>query len=230
MRWKLIVAAAAALFGGVAITTALIAGGAPRASTPLSQSSRPLPSDHIVRIAQPQRTAVATFASGCFWCTEADFDKVPGVLSTTSGFMGGHVPNPTYEQVVAGNTGHTEVVQVEYDPDVVTYEALLVVYWRNVDPFDLEGQFCDRGSSYRPAIFAHSEEQKRAALESRAALDSSGTLPQPIRVPVETASDFTAADARHQDFYKTNPFHYFRYRLGCGRDQRLREIWGTVGN
>jgi len=172
------------------------------------------------------KTAVATLGSGCFWCTEADFDKVPGVLETVSGYMGGHVKNPTYDQVSRGTTGHTEVVQITYDPAKVTYAQLLDHYWRNVDPFDRTGQFCDRGSQYRPAIFTHSEEQARIAKESLQALETSKRFDQKIVVEITPASDFTAAEGYHQNFYKKNPSHYWRYRIGCQRDLRLKQIWG----
>lgn len=177
---------------------------------------------------QPKKTAVATFAAGCFWCTEADFDKVPGVLSTVSGFMGGHVKNPTYKQVTRGGTGHTEVLQVTYDPSKVGYEKLLEVFWVNVDPYDKGGQFCDRGNHYRPEIFVHTPEQRKLAEASKAKLAASGKLKEgPIVVPVTDADAFTRAEEYHQDFYRKNPMHYWRYRIGCGRDQRLQEIWGT---
>lgn len=173
------------------------------------------------------KTQVATFASGCFWCTESDFDKVDGVVSTVSGFMGGHVKNPTYRQVVRGRTGHTEVLQVTYDPSKVSYGKLLMVYWRNIDPFDKNGQFCDRGSQYRPEIFAHTPEQEKLAKASKAAIISKFNFSPKIIVPVTKASEFTAAEEYHQNFYKKNPVHYWRYRIGCGRDARLKQIWGS---
>lgn len=173
------------------------------------------------------KTAVATFASGCFWCTESDFDKVPGVLKTISGYMGGHVENPTYKQVSRGGTGHAEVLQVTYDPTKVTYQKLLDHYWHNVDPYSKDGQFCDRGDQYRPAIFVHTPEQRKLAEASKAALIASGKLKEgPIVVEITDASTFTAAEGYHQNFYKKNPIHYWRYRIGCGRDRRLEEIWG----
>jgi peptide-methionine (S)-S-oxide reductase len=174
------------------------------------------------------QTAVATFGSGCFWCTESDFDKVPGVTRTISGFMGGKTENPTYEAVVSGRTGHAEVVQVTYDASKVSYEKLLDVYWRNVDPFDGRGQFCDKGSQYRPVIFTHTAEQRKLAETSKEA-KAAELKPRfrfPIAVTIEDAKKFTAADDYHQDFYKKNPGHYQRYRLGCGRDVRLQAIWG----
>jgi peptide-methionine (S)-S-oxide reductase len=170
---------------------------------------------------------VATFASGCFWCTEADFEKVPGVVEAVSGYTGGHDPDPTYKEVSAGGTGHTEAVQVRYDPDEVTYERLLEVYWRNVDPLDAGGQFCDRGDQYRPAIFANDEEQRRQAEESRAALERSGRFgPRPIVVQVQPAGPFHPAEDYHQDYAKRNAWRYSFYRLNCGRDARLAELWG----
>ncbi len=177
--------------------------------------------------AEPDRKlVVATFASGCFWCTESDFDKVKGVVETTSGYMGGTTPNPTYEQVSSGGTGHAEVLQLKYDPGQVTYKELLDVYWRNVDPLDGGGQFCDRGDQYRPAIFYHTEEQKRLAEESKAALAKSGRFKQPIVVEITAASTFTPAEDYHQNYYQRNPIQYFIYRHGCGRDARLEALWG----
>jgi methionine-S-sulfoxide reductase len=173
-----------------------------------------------------QRLEVATFGSGCFWCTEADFDKVKGVVETISGYMGGTTPNPTYEQVSSGTTGHAEVLQLKYDPARVTYEQLLDVYWRNVDPLDSGGQFCDRGSQYRPVIFYHNEEQKRLAEASKAALEASGRFKQPIVVEIAPASTFTPAEDYHQDFHLRNPLRYMVYRIGCGRDARLEALWG----
>lgn len=169
---------------------------------------------------------VATFASGCFWCTEADFDKVKGVVETTSGYMGGKTANPTYAEVSAGTTGHAEVLQLKYDPSQVSYTQLLDVYWHNVDPTDGTGQFCDRGDQYRPAIFYHTEEQKQQAEESKAALEKSGAIKQPIVVEITAASTFTPAEEYHQDYHNRHPIQYFIYRHGCGRDARLEALWG----
>jgi len=169
--------------------------------------------------------AVATFGSGCFWCTESDFDKVEGVVKTISGFMGGRTKNPTYKQVSGGATGHAEVLQITYDPAKVSYDKLLEVYWETTDVTDADGQFCDRGSEYRPVIFVHTPEQRQIAEASKAALVASKKVPKVI-VPITDASDFTAAEDYHQDFYQKNPGHYFRYRLGCGRDYRLEQLWG----
>jgi peptide-methionine (S)-S-oxide reductase len=177
--------------------------------------------------AQPQGgLEVATFASGCFWCTESDFDKVEGVKETTSGFMGGKTANPTYAQVSMGNTGHAESVQLKYDPKVVSYRQLLDYYWRHVDLLDGGGQFCDRGSQYRPVIFAHTPEQKRLAEESKASLDKSGRFDKPIAVEIADAGVFTPAEDYHQNYYETHPIQYRYYRYACGRDARLKQLWG----
>ncbi|QKK01749.1 MAG: peptide-methionine (S)-S-oxide reductase MsrA [Pseudomonadota bacterium] len=170
--------------------------------------------------------ARATFAGGCFWCMEPPFDAVDGVVETISGFSGGHLAEPTYRQVVQGGTGHLEVVQVVYDPAAVDYRALLEIYWRNVDPFDGDGQFCDRGRSYRPAIFVHDPHQARLARASLAAL--SERFRQPIAVTIEPFEAFWPAGDDHQDFYTSNPVRYKYYRWRCGRDDRLEAIWGET--
>jgi peptide-methionine (S)-S-oxide reductase len=172
------------------------------------------------------QTAVATFAGGCFWCVEEAFDKVPGVISTVSGFMGGMMANPSYEQVMSKKTGHAEVVQVTYDPGKVSYQQLVEWFWRNIDPVDATGQFCDKGNPYRPAIFVHGEEQKKVAEASKAALGASGKLKQPIAAEITAAGPFYKAEEYHQDYYKKNPFKYQYYKTGCGRAQRLEQIWG----
>jgi peptide-methionine (S)-S-oxide reductase len=178
----------------------------------------------------PEGAARATFAGGCFWCMEAPFDKVPGVISTTSGYAGGKVANPSYRQVSSGTTGHAEVIQVVYDPAKVTYEQLLEVFWRNVDPIDGGGQFCDRGSQYRTAIFYEGEEQKAAAEASKRRLDESGRLARPIVTEITPLDAFYPAEDYHQDFYKKSPGRYTSYRAGCGRDRRLKELWGDSGH
>jgi methionine-S-sulfoxide reductase len=170
-------------------------------------------------------TAVAIFASGCFWCTESDFEKVPGVVEAVSGYIGGTDPDPTYREVSAGGTGHAEAVRLRYDPDVVTYEELLDVYWRNVDFLDAGGQFCDRGDQYRSAIFVRDEAQKRAALESKRELERSGRYGGPVVTQVVEGGTFHPAEDYHQDYYKKNPLRYKFYRYGCGRDARLAELW-----
>ena len=174
----------------------------------------------------PAGLAVATLAAGCFWCTEADFDKVPGVVSTTSGYTGGHKPNATYYEVGAGRTGHTEAVRVVYDPKKVTFAKLLDVYWRNVDPLDARGQFCDKGDQYRPEIFTHNDEQKRLAEESKAKVVAK--FKKPIVMKITPASTFYVAEDYHQDYYNKNPVRYKFYRYNCGRDARLEALWGKA--
>jgi peptide-methionine (S)-S-oxide reductase len=166
----------------------------------------------------------ATFAGGCFWSVEGAFNKLPGVVSTTSGYTGGHVDNPTYDQVTRGGTGHAESVEILFDPALVSYDQLLEHYWHNIDPFVAHRQFCDVGNQYRPEIFVHSEEQHAAAASSRQRIQSRFT--QPIVVKVTNASAFYAAEGYHQDFQRTHPAQYGYYRWMCGRDARLREIWG----
>ncbi|HSD55435.1 MAG TPA: peptide-methionine (S)-S-oxide reductase MsrA [Burkholderiales bacterium] len=180
--------------------------------------------------AAAQVTAKATFAGGCFWCMEPPYDKLPGVVSTTSGYMGGTKRFPTYEEVSAGTTGHAEVVQVVYDPAQVSYEKLLEVFWRNIDPTVRDRQFCDVGSQYRTAIFVHDEEQKRLAEVSKAALEKTKPFKAPIVTPVQAAGEFWPAEEYHQDYYKKNPVRYKYYRTGCGRDERLKQLWGKPGD
>lgn len=171
--------------------------------------------------AEKQRTAV--FAGGCFWCMERPFDEIDGVLRTESGYTGGTVPNPTYEQVSSGTTGHTEAIRISYDPDRVSYGELLRVFWRNVDPLDGGGQFCDRGSQYRSGIFTDGEEQHRAALGSREEIGRE--LGREIKTEITPLDVFYPAEEYHQDYYKKNPVRYKFYRYGCGRDARLKELW-----
>jgi peptide-methionine (S)-S-oxide reductase len=170
-------------------------------------------------------TAVATFAGGCFWCMEPPFDKLDGVISTTSGYTGGHVENPTYEQVSAGGTGHAESVRVVYDPSVVSYEKLLDVFWHNVDPLDAGGQFCDRGDQYRSEIFYHSQKQKALAEASLETLRESGALDGKVVTRIEPAGPFYSAEDYHQNYYEKNPIRYKFYRYLCGRDGRLDALW-----
>ena len=171
-----------------------------------------------------QKTATATFAGGCFWCVEADFDKVEGVISTTSGYIGGRTANPTYEDVVRGGTGHAEAVEIVYDPAKVSFQKLLDVFWRNIDPLVKDRQFCDRGDQYRTAIFYHGDEQKRAAEASKTAVQA--RFKQPIETQIVAAGPFTKAEDYHQDYYMKNPVRYKFYRFNCGRDARLEELWG----
>jgi len=170
--------------------------------------------------------AKATFAGGCFWCMEPPFDKLDGVISSTSGYIGGHKKDPTYEQVSSGTTGHAEAVEIVYDPKKVTYEKLLAVFWRNVDPTTANRQFCDVGSQYRTGVFYHDEEQKRLAERSKRELDESGKLPSPVVTEITEAGEFYPAEDYHQDYYKKNPIRYKYYRFGCGRDKRLEQLWG----
>lgn len=173
-------------------------------------------------------TAKATFAGGCFWCMEHPFDVLPGVISTTSGYIGGQKKNPTYEEVSAGRTGHTEAVQVVYDPKKVTYDKLLDVFWHNIDPTVKDQQFCDRGSQYRSGIFYHDEDQRRLAEASKSALDRNKLFSAPIVTEITRAAEFYPAEDYHQDFYMKNPLRYKYYRSGCGRDNRLKELWGKA--
>jgi peptide-methionine (S)-S-oxide reductase len=181
-----------------------------------------------VRAAAAPPVATATFAGGCFWCMEGPFDKVPGVISTTSGYTGGKVKRPSYEEVSSGTTGHAESVEVTYDPSKVTYAQLLDVFWHNVDPTDGGGQFCDRGNQYRTAIFVHDDEQRRLAEQSKKDLEDSGRLKKKIVTQIVAASDFYPAESYHQDYYLKNPVRYKFYRYNCGRDQRLKELWGEA--
>ena len=172
----------------------------------------------------PGKTEIATFAGGCFWCVEEAFEKVPGVVSAVSGYSGGKVANPTYEQVMSKTTGHAEAVQVTYDPAKVSYQQLVDWFWRNIDPTDAKGQFCDKGSPYRSAIFYHGEAQKTVAEASKDALK--GRFKEPIATQIEAASAFYPAEDYHQDYHKKNEFRYQYYKYGCGRAQRLEQIWG----
>ena len=178
----------------------------------------------------PANTAKATFAGGCFWCVESDFDKVPGVLSTTSGYIGGTVDKPTYEQVSAQRTGHAEAVEIVFDPGKVSYEQLLQVYWHSIDPTTVDRQFCDVGNPYRTAIFTHGPQQAAAAAASKAALDKSKPFPQPIVTQIQAATSFYPAEAYHQDYYKKNPVRYAYYRKSCGRDARVQQLWGKAAH
>ncbi len=168
-------------------------------------------------------SASAIFAGGCFWCMEPPYDKLEGVFSTTSGYIGGHVEAPSYEQVSSGSTGHVEAVLIEYDPNVINYEELLEVFWRNIDPLDDRGQFCDRGEQYRSAIFYRDERQLELAQESKAAIAE--TLDADIATEILMASEFYPAEEYHQDYYMENPLRYRFYRFSCGRDGRLEELW-----
>ena len=168
----------------------------------------------------------ATFAGGCFWCMEAPFDKLEGVISTTSGYTGGHKKNPTYKEVSHGGTGHAEAVQIVYDPEKVSYTKLLDVFWHNVDPTNAHGQFCDNGDQYRSEIFYHNEEQRQLAVASEQELEKNKPFAAPIVTRIEPASTFYPAEDYHQNYYQKNPIRYKYYRYSCGRDQRLEKLWG----
>ena len=188
------------------------------ASTALAQEKPP-----------PAGQEAAVFAGGCFWCMEPPFDELPGVISTTSGYIGGRVKNPTYEAVSAGGTGHTEALRVVYDPAKLSYAKLLEVFWRNIDPTVKDRQFCDSGSQYRSGIFYLSPEQKKLAEESRAQLEKTKPFKAPIVTEITSAAEFWRAEEYHQDYYKKNPVRYKFYSTGCGRAARLEELWGKPG-
>jgi len=172
-------------------------------------------------------TATAVFAGGCFWCVESDFDKIEGVVSTTSGYTGGHTANPSYQQVSSHSTGHAEAVQVTYDPAKVSYQRLVAYFWHTIDPTVKDQQFCDHGSPYRTAIFAQSAEQLKIAQASRSALEKSKPFKEPIVTELVMAGTFYPAEDYHQDYYKKNPIRYKYYRASCGRDARLQQLWGN---
>lgn len=214
-RWMNRLGAAALLGVAMACGSPSSAGGSGGVEVP--QAAEPLKAGQ----------AEAVFASGCFWCAESDFEKVDGVIDAVSGYAGGRTDNPTYKQVGSGATGHTEAIRVIYDPKKVTYEELLHHFWRHVDFFDATGQFCDRGSQYRPAIFPLDAEQRKAAEKSKAEIEA--LFGKPVALKLEEMGTFWVAESYHQDFYKTNTLHYRRYRTGCGRDRRVAAIWEQVG-
>ena len=181
----------------------------------------------VTGTAAQEKTAKAIFAGGCFWCVEADFDKVPGVISTTSGYIGGKVANPTYNQVVTGATGHTEAVEIVFDPSKVSFQKLLDVFWRNHDPLAKNRQFCDSGEQYRAGIFYHDDEQKRLAEETKKTVQMK-FAPRVVHTEVTKATAFYKAEDYHQDYYEKNPVRYKFYRYNCGRDQRLEDLWGKT--
>ena len=175
--------------------------------------------------AQPVETATAIFGGGCFWCVESDFEKLPGVIEAESGYIGGHIENPTYEQVSAGTSGHVEVARIHYDPSKIRYAELLDYFWRHIDPTVKDRQFCDVGPQYRTAIFYNTDAEKTAAMASKAALENSGKFKK-IYTEISRAGTFYRAEEYHQDYYKKSPIRYKYYRAGCGRDRRLQDIWG----
>ncbi len=182
--------------------------------------------DHAAAPDAGGELALATFAGGCFWCMEPPYDELDGVVATISGYIGGHKDNPTYHEVSAGGTGHTEAVQVSYDPRKISYERLLEVFWRNIDPTTADRQFCDRGSQYRTGIFYHDDEQKRLAEASKTSLERDKPFAEPVVTEVVPAGTFYPAEDYHQDYYVKNPLRYKFYRFNCGRDARLQELWG----
>ncbi len=197
----------------------LVAPGQPRASAPPGADTRPAQ----LPVARPGE-ATATFAGGCFWCMETAFEGVPGIRSATSGYCGGTEQHPTYEEVGAGNTGHAESVQVIFNPRIISYASVLELYWHNSDPFSAEGQFCDRGHQYRPAIFYHDQAQHRLAERTKQSIEA--RFEKRVVTEIVAYREFWPAENYHQDFYKKDPERYHSYREGCGRDQRLRELWG----
>jgi peptide-methionine (S)-S-oxide reductase len=209
-------APAAAAILAAALLLALAPAPAARAAQAPAPAGRP--------------SARATFAAGCFWCVQEAFEKVPGVVSVAAGYTGGTVPNPTYEQVSAGDTGHKEAVEVVYDPSKVSYSQLLDFFWHNADPTDGSGQFCDRGPEYRAQIFYHDEAQRKLAEASKQALERTKTFKEPIVTEITPAGPFYRAEEYHQDYYKKNPLRYKFYRFNCGRDRRLQELWGRPGD
>ena len=205
----------------------LLAAAALAACAPEYQAELPKGTAAGAEVPARAGLAKAVFAGGCFWCTEADFEKVPGVASAVSGYAGGRTERPTYEQVSAGGTGHYEVVEVTYDPSKVSYAALARYFFRTVDPTDAGGQFCDRGESYRTAIFAAAPADRAAAEAAKA--EAARALGRPVVTPVLPAARFWPAEDYHQDYYKKNSLKYRYYRGGCGRDARLKAVWGTQG-
>lgn len=205
-----------------ALSTVLMACGA--GSSQAEQAAEP-----VTNAAPAEFQGKAVFAGGCFWCTESDFDKMPGVISTTSGYTGGEVKNPTYEQVSAGGTGHIESVQVVYDTRKTSYAKLLEAFWPTIDPITANAQFCDHGTQYRSAIFYANEKEKELAVASKEALDASGRFKQPVVTEILPATTFYPAEEYHQNYHSKNPLRYNYYRSGCGRDDRLEQLWGKKG-
>lgn len=179
----------------------------------------------LLFLSSPSHAEKAVFAGGCFWCSEADFEKLDGVMNVISGYTGGHTKNPSYQQVSSGQTGHYEAVEVEYNPKRISYEALLDYFWHHIDPLDAKGQFCDKGDSYRSAIFTSDNEQLQKAQHSKQTLQTSFDK-QTIATLIIPATTFYPAEAEHQNYYKTNPVRYDYYRWRCGRDARIKELWG----
>lgn len=205
----------------ILLTMLLACAGAPSSAAP---------TDEVPQLAEPvpEGRAEAVLAGGCFWCMESAFEKLDGVDDAVSGYIGGHMANPTYYAVGSGLTGHTEAIRVIYDPTKVTYAQLLDLFWVNIDPTQANGQFCDKGSQYRSALFPRNDAEKALAEQTKAQAEA--TLGQKVVTTIEPWADFYVAETYHQDFYKKNPAHYQRYRLGCGRDARLAELWGDAAS
>lgn len=180
--------------------------------------------------AQETPLAEATFAGGCFWCMESDFEDIPGVVSVVSGYTGGTVANPTYHEVSSGRTGHAEAIRVQYDSDQISYRQLLSYFWHSVDPLDAKGQFCDMGDQYRSAIFYHNNEQQRLAEQSKVELEDSDRFHSMLATEIKPLTTFYPAEEYHQDYYLKNPLRYQFYRFSCGRDRRLTQLWGDEAN
>jgi len=211
MRYSLLISGVCAVLLAVGISVR----GASSGTTKSAQPAAPM--------GKPEK---ATFAGGCFWCMEHPFDELPGVVSVTSGYTGGQKKNPNYREVSAGGTGHAEAVQVVYDPAKISYEKILAVFWHNIDPTVKDRQFCDSGNQYRSGVFYHTEDQRRAALKSKEALEKNKPFREQIVTEITAATEFYPAEEYHQHYYKKNPLRYQYYRSGCGRDRRLGELWG----
>jgi peptide-methionine (S)-S-oxide reductase len=220
---RLTLIAVAATLAGIGA----LASGPSSSEPPKKEAAPASPAAPAPAKKEEPKLATATFAGGCFWCMEPPFDKTPGVISTTSGYTGGTKADPTYEEVSDGTTGHTEAVQIVYDPSKVTYAQLLEIFWHNVDPITPNAQFCDKGSQYRSAIFFHDAEQQRLAEESKRKIEAAARFKAPIATQLVAASTFYPAEEYHQDYYQKNPVRYRYYRFGCGRDARLKELWGA---
>jgi peptide-methionine (S)-S-oxide reductase len=190
---------------------------------PAARAAQPAPGREATT---PPATATATFAGGCFWCMQPAFDTLDGVIRTVVGYTGGTVPNPTYEQVSAGGTGHAESIEITFDPKRISYERLLDVFWHNIDPTTRDREFCDEGHQYRTAIFYHDDAQRLAALRSKGAIEKTKRFPEPIVTEIVPATTFYPAEAYHQEYYRKNPLRYRYYRWACGRDRRLSQLWG----
>jgi peptide-methionine (S)-S-oxide reductase len=214
--------AASRAFAGVAIALLVCANFAFDA-----QAAQSAPTTDAATASKSDSSSTAVFAGGCFWCVESDFDKVPGVISTTSGYTGGTTPNPTYEQVGSGNTGHAESVEIRFDSSRVSYKQLVEHFWRTIDPTTKNREFCDVGTPYRTAIFAQNAEQLKIAEASKAALEKSKPFSAPIVTEVVKGGEFYPAEDYHQNYYKKNPLRYKFYRYRCGRDARLQQLWGN---